>query len=845
MRRLPLPPAVTLALAAVVTPALVVLPTVAPPAPAARAVAPRIAALPLRGVDAPALGELTRAARAAWRGPALAPALRRALAGDLAANPVEPPAPHPAVLTGELTPAATGTPRFDLVAVSWDRSGDPGAESSIEVEVRVREGGRWSGWQELHGGDDGPDGTSEQGRGLRATAPLLTSGADGVQVRVDTATGRAPAGLRVDLVDGGRSGADDPAGPGATAAAATPAPTIVTRKQWGADERLVTGTTSVNPSVKALFVHHTDTTNSYSAAQAYAQVRAIYAFHTKVRGWNDIGYNLLVDRFGHVFEGRRGSIAAAVTGAHTGGFNSQSLGIAMLGSFSTAGPPAPALQGLASVVAWKAAQYEIDPRASVRLTSAGGSFTTHPAGARVRVAAVSSHRDVGLTECPGDALWAKLPWLRREAAARMVPGLVAPAASAPAVPSSTAAGAGVTVTGTIPTTQRWTLTVTSTCRAAPVRTLAGRATGRISARWDLRNSTGALVPPGIYRLALATRSPVGAVPTWATQVEVLPVDGGPAGNCPVRRVAASEGSGPVQRAVAIGRAVAPNAPTVVLAGLSGAATDGVVAAPLAHALGAPLLFTDAAALSPAVAADLRRRHATRVVVVGGTGPVSAAVVAQLRALGVTTVERIAGATSYATAAAVARAFAALPRPAGTPAPTGVLLAPRSGGTLAHAAVLGSAAAATGRPVLYVTSRGLPADTVAAIRALRVTSATVVAGTGEFPDRAARGFAGLGVKSWTRVVGTGRAGVALALARTLPRDAAGAAGAAWVGAPTDAGVPDVVAAGAAGRPVLLLPAVVTPGIADWFAVRRPARTWVLGGTAQVSVPLFASLTAVTR
>jgi hypothetical protein len=102
-----------------------------------------------------------------------------------------------------------------------------------------------------------------------------------------------------------------------------------------------------------------------------------------------------------------------------------------------------------------------------------------------------------------------------------------------------------------------------------------------------------------------------------------------------------------------------------------------------------------------------------------------------------------------------------------------------------------------------------------------------------------------VTSWTRVVGTGRAGVALALARTLPRDAAGAAGSAWAGAPTDAGVPDVVAAGAAGRPVLLLPAVVTPGIADWFAARRPARTWVLGGTAQVSVPLFASLTAVTR
>ena len=115
----------------------------------------------------------------------------------------------------------------------------------------------------------------------------------------------------------------------------------------GADESLVRGTTAYDSSVKALFVHHTDTTNNYTAAQAYAQVRAILAFHTKVRGWNDIGYNLLVDRFGHVFEGRRGSITSAVLGAHTGGFNSQSLGIAVLGTFSTTAPSSAAMQALA------------------------------------------------------------------------------------------------------------------------------------------------------------------------------------------------------------------------------------------------------------------------------------------------------------------------------------------------------------------------------------------------------------------------------------------------------------------------------------------------------------------
>jgi putative cell wall-binding protein len=838
MRHLPLPPAATLALAALATPALVALPTVARPTPPPHAVGTRVAAVPLHGVDAGALATLTRAAATAGLAPALAPVLRKALAGEFAANPIVPAAPRPAVLTGELTPAATGTSHFDLVAASWDR-----AAGGAKVQVRVREAGGWTDWQPLDGDGDGPDASSpEAARGPRATAPLLTTGADAVQVRVDTASGRAPAGLRIDLVDGGDSDADAPAAPAASAAAATPAPTIITRKQWGADERLVTGTTSYDSSIKALFVHHTDTTNGYTAAQGYAQVRAIYAFHTKVRGWNDIGYNLLVDRFGHVFEGRRGSITSAVLGAHTGGFNSQSLGIAVLGTFSKTAPSSAAMQALASTLAWKAAQYQIDPRTNVRLTSAGGYATAHPAGERVRVATISSHRDVGLTECPGDALWAQLPWLRRELAARMAPGLVAPAASAAAVQVTSP---GVTVTGTIPTTQRWTLTATSVCGTVPVRTVRGLATARISATWNLRDAKNVLVPPGSYHLALATGSPVGAATTWTTDVEVLPVDGGAAGTCPVRRVVATEGAGAVQRAVAVGRSVAPNSTTVVLAGLNAAATDGVVAAPLAHALGAPLLLTDAAALSPAVATELRRRKATRVVVIGGTTAVTPAVLTALHDLGVPTVERIGGATAYATAAAVAQAFAAVPRPPGSPAPTGVLLAPLHYGKLAHAATLGSLAAATGRPVLYLTSRGFPTDTVRVMRALGITSATVVGGTDEFSDRAARGFTTLHVATWTRVIGTARAGVALALARAMPADPAGAPGAAWAGAPTDAGIPDVVAAGAAGRPVLLLPAVVTGGIGHWFTARRPRSTWVLGGTAQVPAPLFASLTAVTR
>ncbi|HVN12134.1 MAG TPA: peptidoglycan recognition protein [Kineosporiaceae bacterium] len=822
MRRLPLPTILpttaTLALAAAIAPALVLLPTLSRPAPAPRPVPPHVVVLPLQGVDAGAFASLGRPA---------VPGLGRNLAAARLFGTA------PAVLTAPLT----GTGPFDLVAVSW-AAPVPGAT----VRVRVRQNGDWTGWQQIDEDDDGPDRPPAGRPG--ATAPLLTAGADGVQVLIDTPTGAAPAGLAVDLVAGGSAPADTASGAGsvaASAAAATTEPTIVTRQEWGADERLVTGTPVVDPTVRALFVHHTATTSTYTPAQAFAQIRAIYAFHTQVRGWSDIGYNFLVDRFGRVFEGRRGSIDAAILGAHTGGFNSESLGVAVLGTYTDAPVSPAATDALTDVLAWKAAQYGINPIANVRLTSAGGPYTAHPAGERVKIAGISAHRDVGATECPGDALYAQMAALRRAVAARMTPGLVAPALSAP---SAVWNGAPVTVSATIPTTQTWTLTVTPACGTAPVRVLTGRSTGRLAAPWDLRDATGLPVPPGLYRLALATRSPVGAAPTWTTDLEVLPVSGGATGTCPVRRVAAGDGDAPATRALAVGRAVAPDAGTVVLVGTPAAATDGVVAAPLAHALGGPLLLTDPRGLPADVADELRRRRAGRVVVVGGPGAVGPGVIAQLQALGVARVDRVAGATFAGTAAAVATALGAVPGPGGRPArASGVLLAATRGGSLADVATIGAVGAATGRPVLLVTARGVPAETATVLRALRIGRATVVASPADVGDRALRGLAGLGVRSWSRVVGTGRAGVALALARTLPPDGPGARGDAWAGTPAGAGLPDVVAAGAAGRPVLLLPAVVTSGIRAWFGVAHPARTWVLGGSSQVSPALFAALSAV--
>lgn len=775
-----LPPLVVTLAALTVVPTAVMLPTLSPPAATPRPVSAVVTALPLSGVDA--------AARRAEQPPAVALRATSGLGVVAAAM-----SRTPAVLT-----ARKDTQRFDLVALSWTG----GLPAGTHLQVKVREDGQWSDWHDLHTGADGPDATSAEGRAaasVGASDPLLTNGADGLQVRVDSATGTAPAGLRATLVDGGRSAADAPRAPAGTAAAATSQPALVTRAQWGADESLVTGSPSLNDTVQVLFLHHTDTLNAYSASEAYAQVRAVYTFHTKVRGWNDIGYNFLVDRFGKVYEGRRGSITDAVVGAHTGGFNTNSLGIATLGTFSTVGPSPAMLDGIGSVMAWKAAQYGIDPRNSALMTSSGGGTTFVPGGKQVWLRTISGHRDVGSTECPGNDLYPYLPRIRADVAARMKPDLVAPRTSADVVAWS---GSSIGFTAAVPTVQRWWLMATSMCGTQPVRTLSGRTAVRITTSWDLRDTGGAPVAPGVYRLTMVTSSPVGAAPTWTKDVEVLPTLSSPAAACAAARIVG--GDLPTSSVLA-GRVAVPQSTSAVLVA-GGAVLDQLVAAPLAKAKQAPLLLSGATALAPNVAAEISGRGITQVWIVGGTAAVGPAVEAQLRGLGVQSIVRLTGADRYATAAAVAREVGAPGRAA--------MIVSGENGRLADAVAAAGPAAATGRPLLLVTSKGVPAATASTLKALGVTSATVVGSTVTVPASVVTSLGKSGVTSRSRIAGADRYATAAAVA-TAFASAVGTDRVVVVPAP-DSGLSWAALGAAQGRLTLLT---------DWSSVPAATSRWL--------------------
>ena len=281
--------------------------------------------------------------------------------------------------------APQDTDDFRLVGLSWQHST---ALRGLTAQVRVRTDGVWTDWQDEQSTDSGADRTSTEGvhEQRDATEPLWVNHADAVEARVVSVDGAAPTDIRVDLIDPGTSTADATLPHTSTATnvahAATTQPTFITRAMWGADESLRTTACPSGPestgAAQVAFVHHTATTNSYAPGDSAAIVRSIYAYHVLSNGWCDVGYNFLVDQYGQVFEGRFGGVDKAILGAHTGGFNTNSFGVAMIGTYNTVAPPAALTTALAQLIAWKLSLSYANPVGQATLKAANFSGSNFP-----------------------------------------------------------------------------------------------------------------------------------------------------------------------------------------------------------------------------------------------------------------------------------------------------------------------------------------------------------------------------------------------------------------------------------------------------------------------------------
>lgn len=194
-------------------------------------------------------------------------------------------------------------------------------------------------------------------------------------------------------------------------------PNVISRAEWGAGSGMRCGGPYYGNGVRAAVLHHTATGNNYAPEDSAAILRSIYAYHTVTLGWCDIAYNALVDKYGQVFEGRAGGITKDVMGSHTGGFNQDVWGVSMIGNFVDDSPPDVMVKTVGRLIGWRLSLDRVDPLGMVRLRSAGGQYTVVPGGRVVDLPEIFAHRDVGNTECPGDAGYAVLDEIRRLAAA--------------------------------------------------------------------------------------------------------------------------------------------------------------------------------------------------------------------------------------------------------------------------------------------------------------------------------------------------------------------------------------------------------------------------------------------
>ena len=417
---------------------------------------------------------------------------------------------------------------FSVAGVTWTSGQELPVGSS--VQMRTLDDEVWSDWFALE---------TEDEPGTRSGTEMnVSGGSTGLQVRITKGTGALPTDLRIDVsytADDGITAndgedlaevlptassvtddvsntetqdlqenlantassfvADDDSAYARSVVVQTVASTsasktaiakatatanVQPRSAWGADESIMTWKVTY-ATFQGVIVHHTAGSNTYTQAQVKSTIQGIYRYHAVTNGWGDIGYNVLIDRFGGRWEGRSGTLASAndqmAVGAHAVPRNTGTMGVSVMGNYAIDGvtPSSTVLTSLEDVIAWKFVVAAVDPRSTSPLTVPlpsekviNSSLT--PGSALPRIV---GHRDVSSTVCPG-SIYNSLSTIRTAVATKYdafmaisdtptaSPTTTAPTTAAPtSAPTTAAPSAGTTFylndawTGQANTTFSW------------------------------------------------------------------------------------------------------------------------------------------------------------------------------------------------------------------------------------------------------------------------------------------------------------------------------------------------------------------------------------------------------
>ena len=152
---------------------------------------------------------------------------------------------------------------------------------------------------------------------------------------------------------------------------------IIPRATWTRSSTSASSTVAMG-RIDRITVHHEGwhPVHFTDARQTIRRLQQIRQIHTRDNHWADIGYHLVIDRAGRIWEGR----PMCYQGAHVRDQNEHNLGIMCLGNFDRQSPTRAQLAGLQRTLT--------DFRHRLRI----------PAGN------VLTHQEINPTRCPGAAL---------------------------------------------------------------------------------------------------------------------------------------------------------------------------------------------------------------------------------------------------------------------------------------------------------------------------------------------------------------------------------------------------------------------------------------------------------
>ncbi|MFQ5557775.1 MAG: N-acetylmuramoyl-L-alanine amidase, partial [Acidimicrobiales bacterium] len=238
------------------------------------------------------------------------------------------------------------------VSLSWAPSAG-GSSVAPVADVRARTGGTWGRWTPIepdrgHGPDD---------PGREHGPPILVPGADAHEISPRPGV----TGLRVHPLDGGADAAPFSA---LTTVSPMPGLDIIERHNWTDRPRKATWDCVLGSSLfgrgcradvglRHAIVHHTVNVNDYGQGAVPTLLIGIQRYHMDTRGWDDIAYNFVVDRFARIWQTREADLIEPITGGHTTGLNTESVGVAVLGDFRGHDPGAAVADVIGTLLGWK------------------------------------------------------------------------------------------------------------------------------------------------------------------------------------------------------------------------------------------------------------------------------------------------------------------------------------------------------------------------------------------------------------------------------------------------------------------------------------------------------------